>query len=119
MDKKRLPALCPKLFINFWLISDFQNQWSTGITSFIANYVRNSRECRNSLYYTRAVIIKSIMNIVLETELKNGFLSEMFIIFKINVKVQRTNLYEIFALEMANTIEWVFALSYLTAVVSY
>lgn len=71
------------------------------------------------LYYTRAVIIKSIMNIVLETKLKNGFLSEMFIIFKINVKVQRTNLYEVFALEMANTIEWVFALSYLTAVVSY
>lgn len=49
------------------------------------------------------------MNIDLETNLKNMFLSEMFTILNINLKLQRANLHEVSALEMVNTIEWLFA----------
>jgi len=49
------------------------------------------------------------MNIDLENKLKNVFLSEMFTILKINLKLQMTNLHEVSALELVNTVEWLFA----------
>lgn len=112
MDTKRLPALCPKLFTNFWLIPNLEHQWSTGSNKyFTVNNVRNfKRTIQEFNVLHQGAYYKTIMNIDLETKLKNVFLSEMFTILKINLKLQITNLHEVSALEMVNTAQWLFCM---------
>lgn len=61
------------------------------------------------------------MNIDSETELQNVFLSEMFTILKLHLKLQKANLHQVYALEMVRIAEWLFlhADSSLTDVGSY